>query len=137
MKSWMNNSVLGRILIIVGTLAVINTLSPIYFYENSRDWPAVKGTVTLSKMLGLIMHFRRAITYTYQADSKAFTRTQIIPRDPWIDELKEGSIIPLRYKIDEPKFVMIDHQQIWQNILLAAWNGVWIVAGLILIKRKS
>jgi hypothetical protein len=136
MKSWMNNSVLGYILIVVGMLAVINTLFPICLYENSRGWPMTQGTITSSKVLGFVMHFRRAITYTYRVDSKVLTHTQIIPRDPWVDELKEGNEAPLRYKSDEPKLVLIDHPQIWQNILLATWNAVWIVAGFILVRRK-
>lgn len=137
MKSWMNNSVLGYLLIIVGTLAVINTLSPIYFYETSREWPTTKGTVTFIKVLGLVMRFRCAISFTYLVDGKTFTNSQVIPRDPWIEELKEGSEIPLRYKSGEPKLVVIAHPQIWQNILLASWNAIWIVAGFILLRRKT
>ncbi len=132
----MNNNVLGGILIIVGLMAVIGTLFPIYLYESSRSWQVVDGSITSTKVLGMIMRFRRCISYTYRVGTKDFTNTQIIPRDPWVDELKVGSKVPLRYKDDEPKFVLIDHLQVWQDTLLAALNGVWIVAGFMLRRRK-
>ncbi len=123
-------------MIIVGALAVINTLFPIYLYQNSRNWQAVEGNVVSSKVLGMLMHFRRGITFTYMADSVRITNMQIIAREPWVDDLKEGSKIPIRYKSGKPKLAIIDHEQVWPNILLSLWNAVWIVVGVVLIKRK-
>jgi hypothetical protein len=137
MSSWMNNKVLGRLLIIVGSIAVISTLVPIYLYESSQMWPAVTGVVRSTKVLGLLLRFRRAISYTYNVDDKEFKGTQIIPRDPWVDELKEGSEIPLRYNGEDKKLTIINHQQIWQHILLVLVNALWILAGFILLQRKN
>jgi hypothetical protein len=128
--------VIGRVLIIVGILAVINTLFPIFLFENSRNWQTVEGTVTSTKVLGFIMHFRKAITYKYFVEPKEFTNTQIVPRDPWVDEKANGATIPVRYKAEQPKLAIIDHQQVWQSILLSLWNAVWIIAGVIILKRK-
>lgn len=137
MKFGINNGVIGRILIIVGALAAINTLFPIYLYEESRNWPSVDGKVNSTKILGTIMRFRRAINYTYRVALQDFTTTQMIPRDSWVDELKEGSVIPLRYKIDDPTFVVVDHEQTWRHIMLSFWNIIWVAAGIILLRRDK
>ena len=136
LKSWMNNVVLGRVLIIVGTIAVLSALFPIYLFESSHDWAKTSATVTKTKVIGTLIRFRRLITYTYEADGKIMTSSQILPRDPWVDELKEEAKVPVRYSAREPKMVLIDHPQVWQNLLLAAWNAIWIVIGFVLIKRK-
>ncbi len=124
------NTIIGLMVILLGVCLAAYNLFPIYKFSASHNWPTTTGSVSNIIDTGMLFRLRRIITFIYSVDGKSYTSAQMMPKDSWVQGLKNGSPIQIRYCSNKPESALVNRSATWGYVFLACWNSIWIIVGL-------